>query len=234
MSSPRWILYRLTLRMALNPKLAVHPFDRTEEYLLAVGKGNGNAAHREHMISTKDTWMILGALAAGIHATLLGYVSIDATAGERSLFDQLTTVFALFGFGSSLLGPVLLGGVIRVNASACGVDNFDLFMLLCHEANLYYEFLVSLFAWSTILCTACLPFVLHTPLSQLPDSVAWLEDWRLSLSITICVVMAASCTIAHINTVCFLSTRAGLFSPIRACDEDEASVSRVGFEHIVT
>ena len=133
------IIRRETLWMALNPRLSVFPFDRTEEYLLAVGKGLGNAAHRDHVIATKDTWMILGALAAGIHIALLGYVSTGTTGSERTVFDQIVTLSATIGFTAALLGPVLLGGVIRLSASACSVENFDLYMLLGHEANLHYE-----------------------------------------------------------------------------------------------
>ena len=69
-----------------------------------------------------------------------------------------------------------------------------------------------------------MPLVLNTPRSQLPDAVAWLEDWRLGLCLSAVQASTAAITIAHVNTLCLLSTRAGLFSSARACAHDETSL----------
>ena len=51
----------------LRPKYALVAYDHAEEFALAISDGCDNEAERAHVISAKDTQMIVGALTAGIH-----------------------------------------------------------------------------------------------------------------------------------------------------------------------
>ena len=64
------------------------PFDHTEQFLLEVGFEKGNAALKAHVLDTKETWSVLGALAAGVMAALFPFAS-TIELEERTIVDQL-------------------------------------------------------------------------------------------------------------------------------------------------
>ena len=195
------------------------PYDHNEAFNVAVScQSKDNDVVQAHILKSKEVWMIVGTLTAGLDLALLALLP---AAEARSIFDQILALCAVIGFITSICGPVVLGGVLLLTASACDVQNFDLFMLAARGTMQWSEILIVAFNYATAGSVLVLPLVALSPRAELPAGVEWLRSPAFSgtcASLCSCLIVI---TIWHINSIAYLASRAKLFSAERAYEKVE-------------
>ena len=192
------------------------PYDHSEAFNIAVSQAKDNAVSQMHVLKSKEIWMIVGTLAAGLDLAALALLPAPES---RTVFDQLLAICAVTGFVASMCGPVVLGGVLLLNASACDVQNFDLFMLVARGSFQWNEVLVVIFNYATAGLVTTLPFVAITPRDELPSASPWLRGVAFSTTFAALAGVMALFTIWHLNTISYVASRANLFSQERAYEK---------------